>query len=39
MAAAKMSLASELLNRVKKHNYNIVVPYLDPDTALSPDDV
>ena len=34
-----MSMASELLNRVKKHNYNVVVPYLDPDTALNPRDV
>ena len=39
MAAVKMSLASELLSRVKKHDYNIVVPYLNPDTALSPRDV
>ena len=39
MAAVKISLASELLNRVKKHDYNIVVPYLNPDTALSPRDV
>ena len=39
MATAKMSLASELLNQVKKHNYNIVVPYLNPETALNPRDV
>ena len=39
MAAMKMSLASKLLNRVKKHDYNVVVPYLNPDTALSPRDV
>ena len=39
MAAVKMSLASELLHHVKKHDYNIVVPYLNPDTALSPQDM
>ena len=39
MAAVKMSLASELLSHVKKHDYNIVVPHLDPESALSPRDV
>ena len=35
MAAARQSLASELLQKIKRTGYNIVVPYLDSNTALT----
>ena len=39
MAALRQSLASELLQRIKKTGYNVVVPYLDSKTALSMRDI
>ena len=39
MATPRQSIASELLQRIKKTGYNVVVPYLDSKTALSARDV
>ena len=39
MAASRQSLASELLQRIKKTGYNVVVPYLDCKTALNLRDI
>ena len=39
MAAARQSLASELLQKIKRTGYNIVVPYLDINTALTARDM
>ena len=39
MAVPKQSLASELLQRVKRTGYNAVVPYLNCETALNARDM
>ena len=39
MATPRQSLALELLQRIKKTGYNVVVPYLDGKTALSARDI